>query len=77
MKFFYIDNQKFEYKGPSSVIEGLLSLQGIIYSYDDFFQVLKRRLRLWTGNDAVAFYDEVAVVDLLIELKQIEIRRDS
>lgn len=75
MKKFVIDGLEFDYEGPRSVIEGLCSMQGQDYSYEEFFQVLKRRLRLWTGQEEVAFYNEAQVVDLLQELNQVTISK--
>lgn len=73
MKKFVIDDREFVYYGPKSVIEGLCSMQGKEHSYEEFFRVLKRRIRMWTGQEEVAFYDEAQVVDLLQELNQVTI----
>ncbi|WP_318503073.1 hypothetical protein [Bacillus sp. T3] len=73
MKKFVIDGQVFDYHGPRSVIEGLCSMQGQDYSYTEFFQVLKKRLRMWTGQEEVAFYNEDQVVELLQELNPLAI----
>jgi hypothetical protein len=71
MKKFYIDGHEFDYQGPKSVIEGLCRMQWISYSYIEFFEVLKKRLSMWNGDERILQYDEQAIVDLLLELNEV------
>ncbi|WP_147533000.1 hypothetical protein [Bacillus marasmi] len=73
MRKFVLEDREFKYHGPRSVIEKLRSMQGQDMSYEEFFKILKRRLRMWTGKEEVAFYNEDQVVDLLQELNEVTI----
>lgn len=69
---FSIDGGRYEYLGPRSVIDALRSIQFQVYEHDEFMDILKNRLRKWTGKDEVMFYSEEQVVDLLAEIGTIK-----
>lgn len=58
---------------PKQIISGLLEVQYERYEYEDFLIVLKHRLRKYTGNDEVMFYSEDRIVELLEELRVINL----
>jgi hypothetical protein len=49
-------------KDAKNVIEGLRLIQYSVYSYDEFIKVLKRRLKRFTGNTEVMFFNEKQIV---------------
>lgn len=54
------------------IIDHMQTFQVEIESRDNFIKRLKKRLRLYTGNDAVAFYNEIQVAQLLIDLQVLD-----
>lgn len=54
------------------IIDHMQTFQVEIESRDNFLKRLKRRLRLFTGDDAVAFYSEIQVAQLIIDLQVLD-----
>lgn len=50
------------------IINGLRKIQAREYSYEEFFHILKRRIRIFTGREEVMFYNELQVCTELITL---------
>lgn len=59
---------------PRTIINELLKVQYAEYEYEDFLMILKNRLRKYTGKHEVMFYNEEQLIEMLLELKVIEIR---
>jgi len=54
------------------LIEKLREQQMQGYSYDEFIQVLKNRIRRWNGDHSVMFEDEEQIAKRLIEMNVID-----
>lgn len=50
------------------IINGLRKIQARKYSYEEFFRVLKRRIKIFTGIDEAVFWNELQVCNKLMEL---------
>lgn len=50
------------------IINGLRKIQARNYSYEEFFHILKRRIKIFTGKEEVMFYNEMQVCGELVEL---------
>lgn len=55
-------------KQSFGMINALRLIQGREYTYDEFFHILKRRTRIFTGLEEVMFYDEKKLCKKIIEL---------
>lgn len=54
---------------PHPLIERLRQMQYVAYTYEEFVRVLKKRLRIFTGREEIAFYNENQIADLVRELR--------
>lgn len=50
------------------IISHLQGQQYIQESYSAFLKRLKKRLRLFTGNEAIAFFSDIQIAQLLLDL---------
>lgn len=78
MKKFHLNatGYSFPYSHPRDVIEAFRSIQHEKIDYDAFFREFKRRLRIFTGDEAVSFYDEQEAVTLLERLGEITFKEE-
>lgn len=61
-------NNMFTQQQAETLIRNIMALQARPYEYTEFFHILKRRLRIYTGDESIMFYGEIAVARLLVEL---------
>lgn len=53
---------------PQQVIQAYKDIQWTDYSDDEWFKVLKNRMKVYTGKEEILFYNERQLVDLLFDL---------